>query len=104
MLIYPAAFNTTTGPMHWELLQRMRALDNNVWLAMSSPARNYEDPNSYQCYGYSSIVDPFANIVISTHYEEDIVTAWIDLSVNETIKKQIPTWSQRRNDMYELKQ
>lgn len=24
MLIYPSAFNTTTGPLHWELLQRGR--------------------------------------------------------------------------------
>jgi len=23
-MIYPAAFNTTTGPMHWTLLQRSR--------------------------------------------------------------------------------
>lgn len=24
VLIYPGAFNTTTGPLHWELLQRAR--------------------------------------------------------------------------------
>jgi omega-amidase len=24
VLIYPGAFNLTTGPMHWELLQRSR--------------------------------------------------------------------------------
>lgn len=23
-MIYPGAFNTTTGPLHWELLQRAR--------------------------------------------------------------------------------
>ncbi len=30
LLIYPGAFNMTTGPAHWELLQRCRAIDNQV--------------------------------------------------------------------------
>jgi omega-amidase len=30
MLVYPGAFNMTTGPLHWELLVRSRALDNQV--------------------------------------------------------------------------
>ena len=28
LMVYPGAFNMTTGPAHWELLQRARALDN----------------------------------------------------------------------------
>lgn len=30
LLIYPGAFNMVTGPAHWELLQRARAVDNQV--------------------------------------------------------------------------
>lgn len=30
MLLYPGAFNTVTGPAHWELLQRARAIDNQL--------------------------------------------------------------------------
>lgn len=30
LLCFPGAFNMTTGPAHWELLQRARALDNQV--------------------------------------------------------------------------
>lgn len=30
MLIYPSAFNTTTGPLHWELLNRARYVHGNV--------------------------------------------------------------------------
>ncbi|XP_076481183.1 omega-amidase NIT2-like [Bombus vancouverensis nearcticus] len=39
MLIYPAAFNMTTGPLHWSLLQRFRANDNQLYVACISPAR-----------------------------------------------------------------
>jgi len=40
VLIYPAAFNMTTGPLHWELLQRARAVDNQVYMGMCSSARD----------------------------------------------------------------
>jgi len=30
ILVYPGAFNMTTGPAHWEKLQVSRALDNQV--------------------------------------------------------------------------
>ena len=30
VMLVPGAFNTTTGPRHWELLQRARAVDNQV--------------------------------------------------------------------------
>ena len=30
LLVFPGAFNLTTGPAHWELLQRARAVDNQV--------------------------------------------------------------------------
>jgi omega-amidase len=33
-----------TGPVHWELLQRGRALDNQLFVATVSPARN---PGTY---------------------------------------------------------
>jgi omega-amidase len=32
ILIYPGAFNLTTGPAHWELLQRARAVDTRKYI------------------------------------------------------------------------
>lgn len=103
LMIYPAAFNTVTGPLHWELLARSRALDNNVHLAICSPARNTENPDVYQSYGFSSVYDPFAKCLGTTGYEEDIVICEIDLEKNRQIEEQIPTWKQKRKDLYEIK-
>ena len=51
LLVYPGAFNMTTGPAHWELLAKARALDNQVYVAVVSPAR---DPNAgYVAWGHS---------------------------------------------------
>ncbi|XP_035873902.1 omega-amidase NIT2 isoform X2 [Phyllostomus discolor] len=56
LLVYPGAFNLTTGPAHWELLQRGRAVDNQVYVATASPAR--DDKASYVAWGHSTVVNP----------------------------------------------
>lgn len=61
MLIYPAAFNMTTGPKHWELLARARANDEQLWVALVSPAR--DTGADYVAWGHTTLVDPWANVV-----------------------------------------
>ena len=47
----------TEGPAHWELLQRARAVDNQLFVATVSPAR---DPSAgYHAWGHSSVVNPW---------------------------------------------
>ena len=36
--LLPAAFNMTTGPKAWEVLQRARAIDNQIYVGMCSPS------------------------------------------------------------------
>jgi len=43
----------TTGPAHWELLQRGRAVDNQVYVAACSPARDMEA--TYNAWGHSTV-------------------------------------------------
>jgi omega-amidase len=38
--LLPSAFNCVTGPLAWEVLQRVRAIDNQIFVGMCSPARN----------------------------------------------------------------
>jgi omega-amidase len=102
MLVYPAAFNTVTGPMHWDLLQRARALDNNVFVAMCSPARSDDPRIPYKIYGHSSITDPFGDIMLQTGVDEAVISSDIDLTIIKDISEQIPTWKQKRNDLYEV--
>ena len=55
-MIYPGAFNMETGPLHWELLLRARAADNQFFVAGCSPAR--DNDASYKAWGHSMIVSP----------------------------------------------
>jgi omega-amidase len=61
ILIYPGAFNMVTGPAHWELLQRARAVDNQLFVAACSPARN--ESSGYVAWGHSSIINPWGEVI-----------------------------------------
>ena len=103
LLVCPAAFSMTTGQLHWDLLARSRAYDANVYLAMCSQARNYQEPSSYQAWGHSMVVDPFGQVVNSTGYDEDVLVVQVDLGKNEEIREQIPVWKQKKyGEIYEL--
>jgi len=98
VLIYPGAFNTTTGPLHWELLQRARAVDNQVFVATASPAR---DPNfSYQAWGHSTIVSPWGEILATTDEKQGIVISKIDMNRLEEVRESVPVLKQKRYDLY----
>ncbi|KAJ2743106.1 Omega-amidase nit3 [Coemansia sp. BCRC 34301] len=97
-MIYPGAFNMTTGPLHWELLLRARAVDNQIFTAACSPALH--DMATYKAWGHSTIVDPYARIIATTGQTEDIVYGTLDLGLVEDVRKTLPISSQRRFDVY----
>lgn len=97
-MIYPSAFNTTTGPMHWHLLQRARAVDNQMFVAMCSPARHPDA--SYQAYGHSLVVNPLGEIIAEADENGATVIADIDTDLLATTRRNLPVTIQRRFDVY----
>ncbi|KAJ3628706.1 hypothetical protein Zmor_003944 [Zophobas morio] len=106
ILCYPGAFNKTTGEAHWELLQRGRAVDNQVYVCTISPARHSPkenpSPSSYVAWGHSMVVNPWGTTIAKAEEEEKIIIADIDLSKVEEIRKNIPILTQKRKDVYSL--
>ncbi|CAE6460300.1 unnamed protein product [Rhizoctonia solani] len=97
-MLYPGAFNLTTGPLHWELLQRARAVDNQIYVAMCSPARDMSA--GYHAWGHSMVVDPMGKVIATTEHEEAIIHADIDPEVIRKTRSGIPVTVQRRFDVY----
>ena len=101
LLIYPAAFNMTTGPMHWELLLRSRAVDQQVYTVGCAPARQYD--SSYISYGNSMIVNPWGEIMGRLSDEEGYLLGEIDFEEVAHVRSQLPLIKHLRKDLYELK-
>ena len=100
MLFYPGAFNWTTGPAHWELLLRSRALDNQLFTVGTAPAKN--EAASYQSYGHSMIADPWGRVVSQLDEKEGILFAEVDLGAAKAVRAQLPVLSGLREDLYPL--
>ncbi|XP_043849418.1 LOW QUALITY PROTEIN: omega-amidase NIT2 [Dromiciops gliroides] len=109
LLVYPGAFNLTTGPAHWELLQRGRAVDNQLFVATASPARDVDAP--YVAWGHKNALtklSPFfcngsfcrGEILPKLALKESIVYANIDLKKLVEVRQQIPVLTQKRGDLY----
>lgn len=99
-MFYPGAFNTTTGPLHWHLLARARAVDNEMFTVLCSPARDVGG-DGYQAYGHSLVVDPFGKIVAEAGEGEEILYAELDKELLPKARSSIPVHFQRRFDVYD---
>jgi len=99
VLIYPGAFNMTTGPAHYQLLARGRAVDTQSYVAFASPARS-SDKNDYQAWGHSQLVSPWAEVVVEAEHEPGVWVVEIDPSEADRIREQVPTSYQKRGDLY----
>ena len=97
-ILTPAAFNMTTGPAHWELMFRQRAVDNQLFTMGCSPAR--DEKGVYVAYGNSIVCSPWGSVVARAGAEETILYADIDLEENEAVREQLPLLSARRTDLY----
>ena len=101
-IFVPAAFNMTTGPAHWELLFRQRAVDNQLFTIGTSPARNEQE--TYVAWGHSVICDPWGSVLHQCGAGEELAVTTLDLKRVESVRRQLPILSARREDVYSIGQ
>jgi predicted amidohydrolase len=100
LIVIPGAFNFTTGPAHWKPLIKVRAVDNQVFIAAASPAR--DNNASYIAYGHSMVADPWGTVIGEAGTGEQIIYSLIDLSMIQKIRSELPLLSNRRTDLYQI--
>ena len=100
VLLVPAAFNMTTGPAHWELMFRARALDNQVFALGTAPARDLSA--SYHSWGHTIAVDPWGTVLAQMGDEIGTQLVTLDLHQINEVRRQLPLLQHRREDIYQL--
>jgi len=98
MIIAPSAFNMVTGPAHWEIIARSRALDNQIYFGMCSPSRNLK--SNYTAYGHSIIANPWGQVINELDENEGILYSEIDFSYIKKVREELPILKQKRNELY----
>jgi len=99
LLVYPGAFNMTTGPAHWSVLARGRACDTQSYVALASPARS-SNAEDYQAWGHSMLVGPWADVLVEAEHEPIVLVTEVDPAECDRIRGQVPTSFQKRADLY----
>jgi len=92
IIVIPAAFNMITGPAHWELLLRTRAVDNQVYMVGAAPARDASA--NYVAFGHSMVVNPWGEVLARAGPAEEIIVAEIDLDYLKRVREQLPAAKQ----------
>ena len=100
VIFVPAAFNMTTGPAHWELSFRTRALDNQIYMVGCAPARDVSA--GYISWGHSIVTDPWGRVIGMLDENEGILLAELDMDYEEQVREELPLLKSRRKDMYKL--
>ncbi|GAA5972620.1 hypothetical protein JCM11641_002940 [Rhodosporidiobolus odoratus] len=113
LITYPSAFTTRTGPPHWDVLLRARAIETQCYVL--APAQVGQHAPGRQSWGHAVIVSPWGDIVAQAsdrqpkyppdEADEDagqFVVADIELDWLEKIRRDMPLWEQRREDVYPI--
>ena len=100
VIFNPASFNMTTGPAHWEVAFRQRAIENQVYMVGTADAQNPDA--GYLSYGHSIITDPWGRVLMQMDEKEGCNITEIDLDYIDEVRQKLPLLSARRTDVYEL--
>jgi len=96
----PAAFTAATGPAHWELLLRARAVEDQVFV-VGAGQEGVLPRGMPRCHGHSMIVDPWG-VVLAERVDPGpgVVVAELDLAGLVETRGRLPVLANRRPGAY----
>jgi deaminated glutathione amidase len=100
VIVVPSAFTAATGPAHWELLLRARAVENEVFVIGAGQVGKLP-PGMPSCHGHSMIVDAWGSVLAErSEPTPGVVLAELDWERQRTIRSELPVLANRRPAAY----
>jgi predicted amidohydrolase len=100
VVVLPAAFTATTGPPHWEVLLRARAIENQVFVVAADQVG--ASSAALHWHGHSMIVDPWGEVLGErVDPSPGVVVADLDFARQDAVRAQLPSLQHRRPDVYD---
>ena len=94
VLSIPAAFTSTTGRDHWEILLRARAIENQCYVI--APAQWGWHGGKRKSHGRSMIIDPWGTILSQAGDGTGLIYAELNPAVISILRSEMPALRHRR--------
>jgi predicted amidohydrolase len=100
LIVVPSAFTARTGPHHWEVLLRARAIENQLYVVAAGQVGTSGERLSW--HGHSMIIDPWGSVLAEApaDAQEAVVVAEVDAAERERVRTILPSLANRRPDAY----
>jgi omega-amidase len=82
---------------HWRSLLIARAIENQCYVIACN--RSGQDPKNIFA-GHSLIIDPWGDVIAEAGEKEEILSAVVDMTVVQEVRKQIPIFTDRKPEFY----
>jgi nitrilase len=93
LIVVPSAFTYTTGSVHWEILLRARAIENQCYVLAAAQVGHH--PNGRHTWGHSMLINPWGQIVSELPETEGIVVGTIDPQLIQEVRRNLPALQHR---------
>lgn len=93
LLVIPAAFTETTGRAHWEILLRVRAIENQCYVLAAAQGGKHE--NGRETHGNSMLIDPWGDILGRKAKGPGIVIGELDHARVVEVRTSLPALKHR---------
>lgn len=106
VILVPAAFLVTTGRLHWEVLLRARAIENQSYVVAAAQSGLHQAEGktgpgtSRRTFGHSLVVDPWGMVVYKNPAQIGCDLIELDSGRIEQMRTQIPMSNHRRPDIF----
>ncbi len=94
LMVVPAAFTYTTGQVHWEILLRARAIENQTYILAA--AQGGRHPTGRRTWGHSMLIDPWGQIRSVCVEGEGLAIGEIDIELLSAIREKLPALRHRQ--------
>jgi nitrilase len=94
LIVVPAAFTYTTGKVHWEVLLRARAIENQCYVLAAAQGGRHK--TGRRTWGQTVLIDPWGEIKAELMEGEGVILGDIDQELLSNIREKLPALKHKR--------
>lgn len=94
LIVVPAAFTYTTGKVHWEILLRARAIENQAYVLAA--AQGGRHVTGRRTWGHTVLIDPWGEVKAVLPEGEGVVSGELDFDWLASVREKLPALKHRK--------